>query len=190
MPARRWFHSICILVGLLTVSLVVLWIAPARVLAQCEIPQPSSCTTCHQSQDPVADKGEWHSIHASKDICINCHGGNGTAMDKDAAHLGMVAKPLSDVYTDCHSCHPDDYQARAGEFAATLQVTPGSCVTPTAVVAANMGGRPPAVNAAMPIQTAGLAASAPPYALMAVVLLAFILFCAGLRWLDAHRLER
>lgn len=52
-------------------------------------------------------------------------------MDKTLAHQGMIANPLSDIYTNCHSCHPEDYQQVAETFAMELGITPGSIATPT-----------------------------------------------------------
>jgi hypothetical protein len=132
MP-RKWFlllHGL----GILSLAFgLVLWIqSPVR--AQCgDNPQKSSCITCHTKEDPVELEGEWHAIHARKDCCTNCHGGNCVAIDKDLAHENLVENPLTDIYTGCHSCHPDDYAARAARFAVILAVTPGSISTPTAV---------------------------------------------------------
>ncbi len=126
-------HSwLLILTGTTVVMLALLTLFfPSAALAQCGTPEKSRCFTCHARQDPIADKGEWHVVHASKDICINCHGGNGTSTVAAEAHAGMTVQPLSDIYTDCHSCHPDDYMARAQRFANTLGETVGSCATPT-----------------------------------------------------------
>ncbi len=158
--------------------MVVLWIfttPPAN--AQCGEPQPSSCTTCHTQEDPVSGNGEWHIIHASKDICINCHGGNATTMNKDLAHERLVANPLSDIYTDCHSCHPEDYAKRTKGFAIALGVTPGSAPTPTAVAAAPIESHPivilpPASVANSPFhrQVAILGAGIPVLFLMGFIL--------------------
>ncbi len=124
----RW-----ILISSLGVIILLLWVRITPVRADCGEPPTSSCTTCHAQEDPVSGKGEWHIIHANKDICINCHGGNGSTMNKDLAHETLTANPLSDIYTDCHSCHPQDYVGRAYLFAPTLGVTPGSCATPTPI---------------------------------------------------------
>jgi hypothetical protein len=128
----RW-----IMISSLAVTIPLLWVGITHVHAECGEPPPSSCTTCHVKEDPVSEKGEWHIIHASKDICLNCHGGNGTTMNKDLAHETLTANPLSDIYTDCHSCHPQDYVGRAYIFVSTLGVTPGSCPTPTPVLVGN-----------------------------------------------------
>lgn len=116
---------------LLVVSLVVLAIgaivlfAPQAVSAQCQDQQPSCCA-CHATAHPVANEGAWHAIHARKECCRACHGGNDRADDKETAHAGMTLHPLHDTYLACHQCHPDDYQQRAEVFAVALHVTPQS----------------------------------------------------------------
>ncbi len=105
-----------VLLGLMVV------LTPQAAVAQCEDPQPSCCT-CHAIAHPVFEQGEWHAIHARKECCRSCHGGNDRAQDEAAAHVGIVPNPLTDTYTSCHQCHPDDYQQRAERFAVVLHVT-------------------------------------------------------------------
>jgi hypothetical protein len=108
--------------------------SPPAVRAQCgDIPAASSCITCHATEDPVFDEGEWHQIHARKDCCWNCHGGNTQAQDKELAHVGLVVQPLMDAYADCYACHPNDYQARAERFGDILGIQPASNAPPTQV---------------------------------------------------------
>lgn len=116
-----------LLFGMVFLGLIVLlWaLTPRWAAAQCgDYPADSSCYTCHEETYPVFGKGEWHEIHAWKDCCWNCHGGNTQTMDKDQAHLGMTLQPLEDTYTDCYACHPNDYQSRAERFGVVLGVTP------------------------------------------------------------------
>jgi hypothetical protein len=125
---------------MLAIGLVVLFM-PQAASAQCEDPTPSCCT-CHATAHPVTtDQGEWHTIHARKECCRACHGGNDRTNDKDAAHAGMTLHPLQDTYLACHQCHPDDYRQRAEVFAVALHVTPHSS-EPTA--------RPPVAAATLP----------------------------------------
>jgi hypothetical protein len=135
MSRKRFFVIIFAGMLFLGIGFLVWVLTPLPVSAQCgsNPPPDSSCYTCHVQEDPVAENGEWHGVHARKDCCAKCHGGNCSTMDKNLAHQGMVANPLSDIYTDCHSCHPDDYQAKADIFAAELDITPGSIATPTPV---------------------------------------------------------
>jgi hypothetical protein len=114
----------------------VVWaMTPLPAAAQCgaDLPTESSCISCHSLQAPVYENGVWHSIHARKDCCANCHGGNCRAIDEDSAHQDMMANPLSDIYTNCHCCHPDDYMGRAEVFAVELGITLSSKPTPTPV---------------------------------------------------------
>jgi hypothetical protein len=118
----------------LALGLVIWAMAPIPAQAQCgDIPPHSSCITCHEKESPVNIQDEWHAVHASKDCCASCHGGNCVAIDKDLAHQGLVAQPLEDIYTSCYRCHPDDYQEKANQYALVLGINPGSRPTPTAV---------------------------------------------------------
>lgn len=94
-------------------------------LAQCGS-QASSCKSCHEvkGEDPVNTEGDWHIAHAFGDFCEFCHGGNVQAVDKAAAHQGLVP-PLGDVKANCASCH-DDYEAKAQVYAVALGVTIGT----------------------------------------------------------------
>jgi len=122
--------------GTLLLLFAICWmLTPGLAQAQCgDIPESSSCYRCHQEQGafPVYGKGDWHDIHAAKDCCWNCHGGNTMSDEADLAHVGMLTNPLADIYTDCYACHPGDYQERAEQFAVLLGVTPESKPTPTA----------------------------------------------------------
>jgi hypothetical protein len=184
MPARSLI-PIPLMAALLLAVGLLLRPMPSPAMAQCENPPPSSCVTCHAQEDPVSENGEWHIIHASKDICVNCHGGNGSAVEKDLAHASLVAQPLSDIYTDCHSCHPD-YEERAGKFAPILGVTPGSCATPTPAAARDLRGEPPAAGLAMPSEVAAQGSLLQAAALISTAALGLTLFLLALRWLGRH----
>jgi hypothetical protein len=104
--------------------------------AQCGS-QASSCQNCHevQGEDPINDKGDWHTQHAFGDFCEFCHSGNVQSPDKAEAHTGMV-EPLGDLKLNCSSCHAKDYQAKAEVYAKTLGVTLGAKPEPTKAPAA------------------------------------------------------
>ncbi len=166
---------------------MLLLIVTVPAQAQCDGPQPSSCASCHAHEDPINEKGEWHIIHASKDICMNCHGGNGSATEKDLVHEGLIAHPLDDIYTDCHGCHPN-YDERAARFASTLGVTPGSCVTPTPAAVNYISGEPPSGN--ILTNLVSTTPSSQYFLIISVSLLTLILFMAGLRWLEQYHTRR
>jgi hypothetical protein len=113
-----------LLIGLsvLTVFLV-LWITcPVLARAQCGNIE-STCYTCHQATDPVCGTTDWHAVFGHRYACWNCHGGNDRAQDKAQAHVGLVANPLQNAYTNCYSCHPNDYQQRAQQLASEIGTT-------------------------------------------------------------------
>jgi hypothetical protein len=135
MPRKILFKIIWAGLFCLGLGVFISILTASPVSAQCgsNPPPDSSCYSCHVQENPVAGLGDWHGVHARKDCCAKCHGGNCSTMDEDQAHLGVVANPLSDIYTNCHSCHPEDYLAKAEVFAAELDITPGSIATPTPV---------------------------------------------------------
>ncbi len=173
-------------VASLTLIILLIWVGTKHVRADCGGPQLSSCTTCHTQEDPVSGKGEWHSIHADKDICINCHGGNASTSDKELAHEDLTANPLNDIYTDCHSCHPIDYVTRASIFAPTLGVTPGSCATPTPFSVGNTFGVPPSRGFNIPINLVSTTHSSQPFLIAGAMMSILALFVYGLILLERH----
>jgi len=116
--------------------------------AQCGS-QASSCKSCHEvaGEDPINDKGDWHTQHAFGDFCEFCHSGNVQATDKVEAHTGMV-EPLGDLKLNCASCHAKDYQAKADVYAKTLGVTLGTKAEPTKAPAASGEATPAAAQPA------------------------------------------
>jgi hypothetical protein len=170
---------------LLIVSLVTLAIGavvlfmPQAASAQCDDQKPSCCT-CHATAHPVGEQGEWHTIHARKECCRACHGGNDRASDKDAAHVGMTLHPLQDTYLACHQCHPDDYQQRAEVFAVALRITPQSS-EPTARPLVAAATLPPVMVTPLPQAVAEVTPVWDWPVLLAIVILAISLAVIWLR---------
>jgi hypothetical protein len=165
---------------------LLLWAGtPGGVQAQCgDIPPNSSCITCHEKEDPVYEQGEWHALHARKDCCAQCHGGNCSATDQVLAHQGMTDNPLEDIYTNCYHCHPDDYQARAGRFGLALGITPGSRPTPTQPAFAAAIAHPLLVSP-QPVQAGGPAWSGVG-AFLGMLSLALLALGIELRYILSH----
>jgi hypothetical protein len=118
-------------ISALVVGLALLLTPPGVAAQDGGVPQSSgcadgsksSCCTCHAQVHPKLMTNEWHAVHTRQDCCWNCHGGNNQATDKEQAHAGLVPNPLDDIDLSCHQCHPDDYQQRADQFAASLGIT-------------------------------------------------------------------
>jgi len=156
MRQKRITFIFLAVAGLLLVAVsAFLLTTPAK--AQCGS-QASSCKNCHetQAQDPVNNDGTtWHTQHAFGDFCYLCHAGNNQATDKTTAHTGMV-DPLTDIATNCKSCHPTDFTAKAQVYATSLGVTLGSGSTTSATTPA-----PTVAPATTPSAPAAAAAIAP-----------------------------
>lgn len=164
------------------IGLLVLFAPPQAAVAQCEDPKPSCCT-CHATAHPVGEQGEWHSIHARKECCRACHGGNDQAQDKDVAHVDMTLHPLQDTYMSCHQCHPDDYRQRANVFAVALHVTPMSS-EPTARPPVAASTPPPMILTPLPKATTDVTPAGGWPVVLAVLVLAIGLAVIG--WRRSH----
>ena len=71
--------------------------------------QRSSCRACHEERGErsVNDDGTpWHADHAFGDFCAGCHGGDPTASDRAAAHVGRVPPLEAARCTGCHTEAP------------------------------------------------------------------------------------
>ena len=110
-------------------------------------------------------------------------------MDKSLAHEGLVAQPLSDIYTDCHSCHPADYIARSDKLAATLHVTPESCATPTAVAVYEGSGGLHTGSTSMSLNSTAGVSAWKTFLLITGMLASLAIFLLGLSWLNNHRVK-
>lgn len=134
---RKRISIMLVMAGTLLMLATGFWLATAQpVKAQCGS-QASSCKNCHevQGQKSVnADGTGWHQSHAFGDFCYICHAGNQQAVDKTAAHTGMVP-PLSDVKASCQQCHPKDLDARAQVYADKLGIKVGGGAAPAAPAA-------------------------------------------------------
>jgi uncharacterized membrane protein YedE/YeeE len=61
----------------------------------------------------------WHAEHAFGDLCAACHAGDAAAIDKPAAHRGLL-KPLANPDRTCKSCHVRDADSLAQRYLAAV----------------------------------------------------------------------
>jgi hypothetical protein len=118
--SRAWSFGCCLTL-ILGLSVVF---APPVAQAQNAHAQPACCA-CHTWEDPVVERGEWHTIHALQKCCSACHGGNDRAIDLETAHAGLTFNPLKNPKLSCQHCHPLDYQKRTAGVVLALGLTPG-----------------------------------------------------------------
>jgi hypothetical protein len=182
----RWLLVIALFFSVIVITFTV---STSHVLADCGTPPQSSCISCHTPGGHGEVMGEWNSIHLRQDLCINCHGGNGSAVDKALAHEGLETQPLNDIYTNCHSCHPTDFLARSDQLATKLDVTPDSCATPTAFAIYDETSKSHTGGIVMaPKNTEGIH-TWKSFALTIAALMSLMFFLLGLGWLSGHRVN-
>jgi hypothetical protein len=109
-----------------------------------------SCISCHEALYQLHDIGKWYCLCEVKARCTFCHGGVVGALEEQAAHAGMIAKPIRDTEIVCQSCHPDDYRDRMSSFIARAGLSATPC--PTAI-----GVALPVSPPAAPVPPPGLA---------------------------------
>jgi hypothetical protein len=110
-------------------------------------------------------------------------------MNKDLAHEGVVAQPLSDIYTNCHSCHPTDYIERADQLAATLNVTPDSCATPSTVAFHSASSGSHTGSTTILLNSTGGVSTWKSFLLITGMLASLAIFFLGLGYLNNHRFK-
>ncbi len=66
----------------------------------------------------ISDETFLDSIHGQQG-CVNCHGGNGEAEEKEEAHVGVVREP--DSIEKCGECHQDITLADANSLHSSLR---------------------------------------------------------------------
>ncbi len=68
----------------------------------------SACMSCHEDQYYLYDTGRWYCVTEAQERCVNCHTGNVDTLNKQEAHTGLIANPLSDGGQHCQTCHAQD----------------------------------------------------------------------------------
>lgn len=88
------------------------------------VTEDTNCRTCHEDRYFLHDSGKWYCLNETRVSCMGCHGGNPGAVTKEAAHEGLIARPLANDAAVCQGCHPEDYQERVQIYAAVAGVRP------------------------------------------------------------------
>lgn len=108
--------------ALIITSLILLLAAFALVTtARAQEPIPlsenSNCVVCHENLYLLHDTGNHFCLCESPMTCVTCHGGDPTALTKEAAHAVREPHPVvgEDLHR-CQVCHPDECVERAAIF--------------------------------------------------------------------------
>ncbi len=112
-----------IFVGML-LALALAFIAPGQTRASSpvQVNDGSKCVTCHEELYYSHDTGKAFCLSDSPMSCVDCHGGDPTAVTKETAHFDRNAHPIiNDDDKKCYECHP----AQAAERVQTFEKVAG-----------------------------------------------------------------
>jgi len=122
MFTKKW--TVWFLASLLSLILSLSVANPAR--AEGDTPEPpSNCIACHENLYYLHDTGKHFCVSEAKDRCTDCHDGDATATNKDAAHTERSAHPVTnDDTSKCQECHPADCAEYVQKFQAMAGISP------------------------------------------------------------------
>jgi hypothetical protein len=156
---------------LILAAAIVLLAGPTSAAAQAPaLDGEDPCYTCHESLYRLHDIGKAFCLCGAPMECTCCHGGVAGEWDADAAHEGMVARPLAQDAPPCQSCHPDDYEARQAIFVARAGVSATPCPTMEALISSRVASLPPVESPGLEAWQVGLVS------LLGLALIALIVF--------------
>lgn len=128
--------------SLLTVILSLSQTYPS--LAEGESPDsPTKCITCHENLYYLHDTGKHYCISEASQRCTDCHEGDPTTTDKEAAHQGRSAHPVINGDTSkCQECHPNDCAEHVVKFNTLAGIQPVVVAIEPSLVAAQSADFP------------------------------------------------
>jgi hypothetical protein len=111
----RWF-LIAALAGIFT--LLTMWTVPVHAQFHTSQAEPK-CISCHEDLYFLHDTGKWFCLNKETYMtCTGCHGGDPSAITKEAAHINRAAHPIINENTSkCSECHPEQSSERVEIFA-------------------------------------------------------------------------
>ena len=106
------FGLVLILASLLAAPQIV-----AHADGPCPAAEQGSCIQCHEDLYLLHDTGKWYCLKEAPMNCVGCHGGDSTALTKEAAHANRQAYPIiNENSSKCRECHPAQSVARERFF--------------------------------------------------------------------------
>ncbi|MBN2116200.1 MAG: hypothetical protein JW730_06505 [Anaerolineales bacterium] len=82
------------------------------------------CMTCHENLYFLHDTGNWFCLRESPMRCVDCHGGDPTAVTREMAHANRAAHPvINEDVSKCQDCHPEECDERVELFDQTAGIS-------------------------------------------------------------------
>jgi hypothetical protein len=154
---------------------------PGPALAEQDTPEtPSNCIVCHENLYYLHDTGKYFCVNEASQRCVDCHGGDPTATDKESAHFDRSAHPVvnGDI-SKCQECHPSDCEEFVHKFEQVAGINPVMLAAKPILLEARPADVPIPPNSQQPPATWAL--FLPIMAGGALIIIALAAFIAHLR---------
>jgi hypothetical protein len=98
-------------------------IAPTQAGSPLQVSAGNTCLICHEDLYYLHDTGKAYCLQDVPMACVDCHGGNPTALTKESAHFNRAAHPvINDDDKKCYQCHPSQAETRLETFRAVAGI--------------------------------------------------------------------
>ncbi len=119
MSARKLFTLASLTMVLIAALMIPLTAIPAQAQTHPQASAGNSCLVCHEDLYTLHDTGKAYCLNEAPMTCVDCHGGNPTALTQEAAHFNRAAHPVvNEDDKKCYECHPSQAEARVEMFRA------------------------------------------------------------------------
>jgi hypothetical protein len=127
MFIKKSFILAIVSIGVFGALAFCLFAAPLEAQAQTPVQfaKSNQCFNCHEDLYYLHDTGKAYCLKDSPMQCVDCHGGDPTAMTAETAHENFIKHPILNADdSKCYQCHPDQAQARVEKFRQLAGVKP------------------------------------------------------------------
>lgn len=117
MFTKKMFILISLLIGVTLALALFANPAFAQARAPLQSEDGSKCITCHENLYYLHDTGKAYCLKDAPMACVDCHGGDPTAVTQEAAHFKRAAHPvINEDHKKCYECHPAEAVTRLDKF--------------------------------------------------------------------------
>ncbi len=131
MLTKKSFILISLLIGITLALAMFANLAPAQARSPFQAADGNQCVTCHESLYYLHDTGKAYCLKDAPMSCVDCHGGDPTALTKEVAHFDRAAHPVIEAEDKkCYECHPSQAEARLDKFRQVAGISEIALVVP------------------------------------------------------------
>ena len=123
MSARKLFTLASLTVALIAAFMIPSTTVPAQAQTSLQAKTGNTCLVCHEDLYTLHSTGKAYCLNDAPMACIDCHGGDPTALTQEAAHFNRAAHPVvNEDDKKCYQCHPGLAETRLETFRAVAGI--------------------------------------------------------------------